>query len=98
VIYGLGIATTVTYAPWTCAPMALQHLYARRAAAHAHCLAGAAAIRATAHPDKTDAIYFVASAKGDGSHVFSSTLQQHNAAVASYLAHQRHKAAGDRVR
>jgi len=61
-------------------------------------LAGAAAIRATAHPDKTDAIYFVASAKGDGSHVFSSTLQQHNAAVASYLAHQRHKAAGDRVR
>jgi UPF0755 protein len=61
-------------------------------------LAGAAAIRATAHPDKTDAIYFVASAKGDGSHVFSSTLQQHNAAVASYLAHQRQKAAGDRVR
>ena len=61
-------------------------------------LAGAAAIRATSHPDKTDAIYFVASAKGDGSHVFSSTLQQHNAAVASYLAHQRQKAAGDRVR
>jgi UPF0755 protein len=61
-------------------------------------LAGAAAIRATAHPDKTDAIYFVASAKGDGSHVFSSTLRQHNAAVASYLAHQRQKAAGDRVR
>jgi hypothetical protein len=30
--------------------------------------------------------------------VFSSTLRQHNAAVASYLAHQRQKAAGDRVR
>lgn len=55
-------------------------------------LAGAAAIRATAHPEKTDAIYFVASPKGDGSHVFSATLEQHNAAVAAYLAHQRQKA------
>ena len=61
-------------------------------------LAGAAAIRATAHPQKTDAIYFVASPKGDGSHVFSSTLQQHNAAVASYLAHLRQKTAGDGAR
>ena len=58
-------------------------------------LAGAAAIRATAHPDKTGAIYFVASPKGDGSHVFSATLEEHNAAVASYLAHQRQKAARD---
>ena len=61
-------------------------------------LAGAAAIRATAHPEKTDAIYFVASTKGDGSHVFSATLEQHNAAVASYVAHQRRKSAGDGVR
>jgi UPF0755 protein len=58
-------------------------------------LAGAAVIRATAHPEKTNAIYFVASPKGDGSHVFSATLQEHNAAVASYVAHQRRKAAGD---
>jgi UPF0755 protein len=58
-------------------------------------LAGAAAIRAAARPEKTDAIYFVASPKGDGSHVFSSTLEEHNAAVASYLARQRRKAAGD---
>ncbi len=58
-------------------------------------LPGAAAIRATAHPDKTAAIFFVASPKGDGSHVFSATLQEHNAAVASYLAHQRQKAARD---
>jgi UPF0755 protein len=61
-------------------------------------LAGAAVIRATAHPEKTDAIYFVASTKGDGSHVFSATLQEHNAAVASYVAHQRRKAAGDGAR
>jgi UPF0755 protein len=54
-------------------------------------LAGAAAIRATAHPEKTDALYFVASTKGDGSHVFSATLEQHNAAVASYVAHLRKK-------
>lgn len=61
-------------------------------------LAGAAVIRATAHPEKTDAVYFVASPKGDGSHVFSATLQEHNAAVASYVAHQRRKAAEDGAR
>jgi len=56
-------------------------------------LAGAAAIRATARPEKTDAIYFVASGKGDGSHVFSATLEQQNAAVAKYLERQRQKSA-----
>jgi UPF0755 protein len=61
-------------------------------------LAGAAVIHATAHPDKTDAIYFVASSKDDGSHVFSSSLQEHNAAVAAYVAHQRRKAAGEGIR
>jgi UPF0755 protein len=61
-------------------------------------LAGAAVIRATARPDRTDAIYFVASSKGDGSHVFSATLEEHNAAVASYLAHLRQKPAGEGVR
>ncbi len=52
-------------------------------------LASAAAIRATAHPEKTDALYFVASPKNDGSHVFSATLEQHNIAVAAYLARRR---------
>jgi UPF0755 protein len=61
-------------------------------------LAGAAAIEATAHPENTDALYFVASAKGDGSHVFSATLAQHNAAVARYLAHTRQRAASEAVR
>jgi len=60
-------------------------------------LASAAVIRATARPEKTDALYFVASTKGDGSHVFSATLEQHNAAVAAYVAHQR-KAAQDSPR
>jgi len=57
-------------------------------------LAGAAVIRATARPEKTDAIYFVASPKGDGSHIFSATLERHNAAVAAYVAHQRKAAEG----
>ncbi|MDB6083357.1 MAG: hypothetical protein JWN43_1238 [Gammaproteobacteria bacterium] len=60
-------------------------------------LAGAAAIEATAHPAKTDALYFVASGRGDGSHVFSATLEQHNAAVAQYLARQRQRPAVESV-
>jgi UPF0755 protein len=58
-------------------------------------LAGAAAIEATARPEKTDALYFVASGRGDGSHVFSATLEQHNAAVARFLARQRQRAASE---
>jgi UPF0755 protein len=56
-------------------------------------LPSAAAIRATAHPEKTDAVYFVASGNGDGSHVFSATLAEQNVAVARYLKLQRQKAA-----
>jgi len=58
-------------------------------------LPSAAAIRATAHPEKTDAVYFVASGNGDGSHVFSATLAEQNVAVAHYLKVQRQKAAAD---
>ncbi len=48
-------------------------------------LPGAAVIDACAHPAKTDALYFVASGKGDGRHVFSATLAEQNAAVKRYL-------------
>lgn len=41
-----------------------------------------AAIRAALNPAKTDALYFVA--RGDGSHLFSSTLDAHNRAVDRY--------------
>jgi UPF0755 protein len=61
-------------------------------------LPGAAAIEATAHPENTDALYFVASGRGDGSHVFSATLDQHNAAVAQFLARQRQRAASESAR
>jgi UPF0755 protein len=57
-------------------------------------LAGSAVLRATAQPQKTDALYFVASTRGDGSHVFSATLEQHNLAVAAYVTHQRQKSLG----
>ncbi len=57
-------------------------------------LPGAAALHATAHPSATDALYFVASDKDDGSHVFSATLAEHNAAVADYVAHLRRKSRG----
>ncbi len=58
-------------------------------------LAAAAVIDATARPAMTDALYFVASGRGDGSHVFSATLEQHNAAVAQYLARLRQKPAAE---
>ena len=44
------------------------------------------AIEAVAHPLETGDIFFVATGAGDGSHVFSATLEAHNAAVARYLA------------
>ena len=45
---------------------------------------GLASINAAVHPEQTDYLYFVA--KGDGSHQFSKTLIEHNAAVE--MAHQ----------
>ena len=45
-------------------------------------LPGLEAIRAALHPAKTDALYFVS--KGDGTHHFSATLDEHNTAVRRY--------------
>lgn len=47
-------------------------------------------IHAALHPDITDALYYVA--KGDGSHVFSSSLVQHNKAVKQYRQKKLRKA------
>jgi UPF0755 protein len=49
------------------------------------CLPGAAALHAAVHPKQTGAIFFVATGKGDGSHYFSRTLDEHNAALNRYL-------------
>jgi UPF0755 protein len=43
---------------------------------------GRNALRATLHPDSSNALYFVA--RGDGTSAFSETLEAHNAAVNRY--------------
>ena len=48
---------------------------------------GRAAIHAALHPASGDALYFVA--KGDGSHYFSSTFEEHQRAVRRYQIQQR---------
>jgi UPF0755 protein len=47
------------------------------------------AIEAATRPQETGDIFFVATGIGDGSHVFSATLEEHNAAVQRYLARLR---------
>ncbi len=47
---------------------------------------GEASLQAAANPAPGSALFFVASPELDGSHVFSDTLEQHNAAVARYVA------------
>jgi UPF0755 protein len=48
-------------------------------------LPGAASLQATLHPADIDALYFVATGDGDGTHQFSATLAQHDVAVRAYL-------------
>lgn len=47
-------------------------------------LPGMASIQAALNPPKTDYFYFVATGKGDGTSVFSKTLEEHNRAVNQY--------------
>lgn len=54
-------------------------------------LPGESALRAAVNPDDGSALYFVATGKDDGSHVFTETLEEHNAAVARYLAELRRR-------
>ena len=52
-------------------------------------LPGRDALLAAVIPADETALYFVATGKGDGSHYFSDTLEEHNQAVARYLARLR---------
>ena len=52
-------------------------------------LPGREAIYAALHPDNGSALYFVA--KGDGSHQFSNTLEEHNQAVRQFQIQQRNQ-------
>ena len=51
---------------------------------------GKAALRAATRPAEGDALYFVAVGDGSGRHVFSASLDAHNAAVRDYV--QRYRA------
>lgn len=50
------------------------------------CMPGREALRAAVDPAPGEALYFVS--RGDGSHVFSATLDEHNAAVRKYQLNQ----------
>jgi UPF0755 protein len=52
-------------------------------------LPGRDSLHAAVQPAATAALYFVATGLGDGAHHFSSTLQEHNSAVQTYLERLR---------
>lgn len=57
-------------------------------------LPGRESVLAALHPQENGEIYFVATASGDGSHHFSRTLEEHNAAVKEYLTRLRAQGTG----
>ncbi|MGH8176602.1 MAG: endolytic transglycosylase MltG [Steroidobacter sp.] len=52
---------------------------------------GLDSLRAAVQPQDTGALFFVATGVGDGSHYFSRTLAEHNAAVKRYLRRLRQR-------
>ena len=50
------------------------------------CNPGRAALEAVVHPDESKALYFVS--RNDGTHIFSTNLQDHNRAVQQYQRHR----------
>jgi UPF0755 protein len=52
-------------------------------------LPGRESLLASLHPEVSGALYFVATGNGDGSHHFSATLEEHNAAVQRFLTRLR---------
>jgi len=52
-------------------------------------IVGREAIHAVLHPAETTALYFVS--RGDGTHQFSDTFEEHNAAVSEYQLKRRRK-------
>lgn len=56
-------------------------------------LAGRAAIHAALNPAEGSELYFVATGLGDGSHYFSATREEHEAAVREYLQRLRNRRA-----
>ena len=54
-------------------------------------LPGESSLLAAVNPDNGDSLYFVATGLEDGSHHFTATLDEHNAAVQKYLARLRER-------
>jgi UPF0755 protein len=59
-------------------------------------LPGKGAIDAAVQPDERGELFFVATGTGDGAHVFSKTLAEHEAAVKQYLVRYRQQVQKDR--
>ena len=59
-------------------------------------LPGARAIDAAVRPDERGELFFVATGQGDGAHVFSKTLAEHESAVRQYLVRYRQQRQRDR--
>lgn len=57
---------------------------------------GRESLAAVLHPEQTSALYFVS--RGDGSHVFSATLEEHTAAVAKYQLGGKARAPAENTR
>jgi len=57
-------------------------------------LPGTEALRAATNPDERGEVYFVATGLPDGSHEFSRTLAEHEAAVRRYLVRYRQRQTG----
>jgi UPF0755 protein len=55
-------------------------------------LPGRGSLQAATRPAETAALYFVATGRGDGRHVFSATLREHNMAVRQLVARTRESA------
>lgn len=56
-------------------------------------LPGIESLRAAVNPQMSGAIFFVATGQGDGSHFFSATLAEHQAAVKRYLSRLKQRPA-----
>ncbi|MGI9246869.1 MAG: endolytic transglycosylase MltG, partial [Steroidobacteraceae bacterium] len=54
-------------------------------------LPGAGSLRAAVQPDERGELFFVATGRGDGAHVFSRTLAEHETAVRQYVARYRQR-------
>ncbi len=90
VIYGLGVAYDGNIKKRDLESDTPYNTYTRRGLPPTPiALPGKAAIGAVMNPAAGDALYFVASGTGDGSHIFSATLEEHNQAVQDFLRNRK---------